>query len=205
MTMKIVSLFSDYYDGATSPKLGGVHEDITRDVTYRRDRIPVADNIVGSHLRSVFKVPGVQLHNDHLTSGTVISSKYKWLCVCGRVFMLVPHKVGQDEFWRIVSATHSPKQYKELTRNRWFVFSGTHVDEVVGFTDPDILGLSVLLKSPVFIISKVLPNKSSFEVHVEIEIPRLAATGVSEFYDDRMLYLDIASFLSKLQTDWKML
>lgn len=201
--MRIISLFRDYYDGAVTRSQ--VDEAAVGQVTYRRDRIPAADNIVGSHLRSIFKVPQVHLANDHLTASRIISSKHKWLCVCGRVFMIVPAEFGPDGYYHILSETRTPDQYKELTRNRWFFFSGIHQDEVVGFTDPDILGLSVLLKSPVFVISRILSYKSYHEVHVEIEVPRLAPTGLAELYEDHVLYNDIESFLTRLQTNWKML
>lgn len=191
--MKIISRYTDYYDWVATQHGGGDPK-----LPYLRELILPTKLPNGQQVEQAFTVPAemyarfpLRDKGNHMSRG--ISTSYKLLCVCGKVYLLVKREswnthpiVDREERmaqpgchdWRM--ALDAKEFYHGLATEPFR--SGKHDDPV--YTE-----LAKLVGAPVFCIEGR---------EVDGRVPHLKLLGFDQLVEAQQLYQEISYFLGNV-------
>lgn len=194
--MKIKSSFKDYYDHVAHKYGGG-----DPNVVYVRHRLkPLVDLGVLKYDEGIpfdFKVKR-DLHLIEATKSYLNTEyqdyKFKYLVIAAKWYLLVSRST--EEKFHVLSKEKHQKLVETLTkRKRWS--QQRDFGYYVGCEDPQLIDLSRLVNTPVFIIAGYERFWKLKKVLMKVEgnIPILADLGIAAIYPAEQIYQDLAYFV----------
>jgi len=119
--------------------------------------------------------------------------EYKYLVIAGRYYLLAKSETGE---YYVLNKDQHPKQLANLTKARYFREKVTY-ETLVNCWDDDLIGLSVALNAPVFVIEGYHYDYRNRKTVLKIDskIPILAELGIPALHSAEQIYQDIAYFI----------
>jgi hypothetical protein len=195
--MIIKSRFKDYYDHVAHKYGGG-----DPNIVYMRNRLRPLKSLGSSLLIHDNLFIDYTLKRDTIDPMNRLLSREgltcKYLCVAGKYYLLVAVSGGLE----VLDPIKHSKVCSLLTTKSWFgeYFS---YDYFVGYEDPDLIELSKLVGSPVFIINGYTYDWRNKKTCLDImsELPVLGDIGFPKVYAPEQLYQDLAYFIGNKMKD----
>lgn len=187
--MKIQSQFVDYYDHVAHQYGGG-----DPSCLYLRKRLVDRVGKDGESYGGLVIISQNGIVRLPYINNVNLNFRYKWLSVCAKYYLLI-QTFGENRSpspWKIIDKALHAEAWKSLT-GRW-----NHSPEVlkcVGVFSESLLEISRKVNAPVFTFDTVF---SSYEIHVDGEIPILGDIGLPSKINSQQLYQDIAYFLGNI-------
>ena len=198
--MRIKSSFKDYYDHIAYKYGGGDPK-----ILYMRDRLkPLVDTGYMKYDAGVYlDIPKLERSFDLLNPTRYHDLRdytFKYLVIAGKWYLLINETFGDgvEPVFTVLSKERHPKAVEKLTNKKKFYWTNLRdFDYYVGYEDKDLIEVSRMLNTPVFIVEgyswQVKPRK--YSLHIDSKLPVLADLGIPAIYPAEQLYQDLAYFI----------
>ena len=195
--MKIISQFKDYYDyvahlyGGGDPKIVYNRQRLTNELLYSGSTLYQSIHIAFSDLKE----------NDLPSSPRRTDYGFRWLSVCGKLYLIVDSLISLNPFIspafepHIVTEKTDKKLYDEITTTSKYLWT-TRRTVWVGIESKSATEISRIIKAPVFLF-----HSNGREIVVDSAIPRLTNLGMPSLYPAEQLYQDISYFICNTMKD----
>jgi hypothetical protein len=191
--MKIISPFKDYYDYVAHIYGGGDPK-----IVYNRNRLTDEKLYEGSSIYRSVRIDSTELLNDDLPYlPTKTDFGFKWLAVCGKLYLIVNHEFTHLQPYEIskfqphiLSEKTDPELYRTLTERSKYLWS-TRRTVWIDVESKTAIQISRKIKAPVFTF--VYTNSG---VIIDSDIPKLVDLGFPTLRSAEQLYQDISYFMA---------
>ena len=194
--MKIISPFKDYYDYL----IHQYGED--KSIIYHRNHI-VANDTISKECKKVLR--SIPYYSKYSSQGED-NLRFRWLCVCGKYYLLVARGYEKTISGYKYSPYHlvTEKDIIDIRSDYSGGFSRNKIDTnyLVGFESPKLIEIHKFLKTPVFTWDgygfgdyDVIDNQTRYR------IPKLADYGIPSVLPPETIYTRLEYFLVNVMKD----